>query len=157
MATPSASGAGVSATFVGRLSAANALGELARADAAARGTLCDVGTAVAAAAAATATATATAAKTGSQRRRNPSGRQAPLASAGRCGSAGGDKTLAGNTTARELIMSAVADRAGSGWAWERELAFLLMDACCARGDEREGKRGGSSSGSGSGVVHVGLR
>ena len=153
MATSSAAGAGVSAAFLGRLAAAEALAELARAAAAVSGTLCDVGTVAATAAT---TTTAPAAKTGSRRRRGSSssssinGKQSSLASAGGHGSAGSGKTP-GVTTPRELVVSAVAERAGSGWAWERELAFLLMDACCAGGGDRKGEEGGSN------VVRVSLR
>ena len=154
MATSSAAGAGVSAAFLGRLAAAEALAELARAAAAVSGTLCDVGTV---AATATTTTTAPAAKTGSRRRRGSSsssssinGKQSSLASAGGHGSAGSGKTP-GVTTPRELVVSAVAERAGSGWAWERELAFLLMDACCAGGGDRKGEEGGGD------VVRVSLR
>lgn len=42
-------------------------------------------------------------------------------------------TPAGTGTARELVMSEVARRAGSKWAWERELSFLLIEACCGAG------------------------
>lgn len=136
-------GAGVSATFLGRLAAAEALAELARAAAVVRGTWCDAGTVTG-----TAAATAPAAKTGSRRH---NGKQAPLATAGRHGSAGSVKTAAVITTTLELVMSAVAERAGSGWAWERELALLLMDACCA------GRRDGEGEERERGVVHVSLR
>lgn len=41
----------------------------------------------------------------------------------------------GNTamvTARELILKEAARRAGSPWAWERELAFLIVEAFAKR-------------------------
>lgn len=54
-------------------------------------------------------------------------------------------TVVVGETARELLMSTVATRAGSGWAWERELAFLLMEACCAGGGRGDGSGGGGDS------------
>lgn len=144
VSTLPAAGAGVSATFFGRLAAVDALAELARAAAVVRGTLCDVGTVA---------ATAPAAKSGSRRRRDTSStssgngnKHGPLAAAGRQGGAGSGRTAA-VATPRELVMSAVSERAGSGWAWERELAFLLMDACCAGIGDRESEEGGGTSGS----------
>lgn len=154
MSTLSASGTGVSATFFGRLAAAEALAELARADAAVRGTLCGivVGTA------ATAAAAPPAVKTGSRRHRDTSssnGKHAPRATAGRHGSAGSDEAPA--TTAREVVMSTVAERSNSGWAWERELAFLLMGACYGGSGDREGEEGGSTDGNEMEAVRDSLR
>ena len=39
-------------------------------------------------------------------------------------------------TPRESVLTEAAQRAGSAWAWERELAFLLVESCAGQGDER---------------------
>lgn len=113
-------GRGASATFSAKLVAAEALSGLVRvgAESAPRG-----------AAAAVITAPG---ETGGSRRGRRSGGESG-ASAGK--GAGGEAAL----LAHEVVMSEAARRAGSGWAWERELAFVLMEAC---GGRRAGMGGG---------------
>lgn len=54
-----------------------------------------------------------------------------------------DKTA--TVTSRELILKETARRAGSPWAWERELAFLIVEAFAGRvGHKREDDRSLSS-------------
>lgn len=52
---------------------------------------------------------------------------------------------------RELVVAEAGRRARSGWAWERELAFLLMESCAPEGPAEEGREGASDDG-GQGVA-----
>jgi len=128
----SAGGAGMSATYSARLAAAEALAKLARSSAAG----------VHDSSGANTTAPCVV-KSGTRKRRDGSSsstcssRQTPPVTAGGRGSASGGETVIAET-ARDLVMSAVTERAGSGWAWERELAFLLM-ACCVESGGGEGQ------------------
>ncbi|CAM9115468.1 unnamed protein product [Laminaria digitata] len=131
-------GRGASATFSARLAAAEALSELVRAGAesAPRG----------AAAAAAVAVTAPGGKgTGGSRRRRTS-RSSGEAGASVKRDAGGNKVA---LLAHKVVVSEAARRAGSGWAWERELAFLLMEACAGG---KAGSGGGSASASVNEVV-----
>ncbi|CAM9939561.1 unnamed protein product, partial [Ectocarpus sp. 13 AM-2016] len=136
-------GAGASATFFGRLASAGALAELARASAAAAA---DGEEAAARGDGASATG-----KTGSSGcRGSRSGKRARAVSDGRGIASDGETegVVAAKKTARELVMFEVARRAGSGWAWEQELAFFLMEACCAGGGVgARGRNGGGSASS----------
>ncbi|CAM9732253.1 unnamed protein product, partial [Scytosiphon promiscuus] len=153
-------GTGATATFFARLAAVEALAELARAAAtlprAAKRGVCDSvsgGSDVIVAAAAT-SAGNPAAGSRSRQDRSSGERSGHRPDAVDDAGAGAPASRHGGmasindvdvcTGARELIISAVVKRAGSAWAWERELAFFLMEACCTGGGC--GRGGGEGDG-----------
>lgn len=157
--TVSARGAGASATLFARVAATEAVAQLAGAAAAtaAHEEMSDDETATAAAAApAPVVKTRSRKHQGSSSSSISSGQQPPPPTAGRHGGGGGggavsvDQADVVDATARELVMSAVASRARSVLAWERELAFLLMEACCDGGGRGGGGGGGGGRGEGGG-------
>lgn len=134
-------GVGASASYLGRLAAAEALAELVTASAAA-------GPPVSSEAAASLAATAEKYR----RTRNASGRSHGKRSrrSVACGGDDGDSATARARmldTPREVIMAESARRARSVWAWERELGFLLIESCAAgRAGEGNGDEDGSATG-----------